>query len=87
MVRCGHCLASVPESLAYQTHSGETLCGPCYFELWGPRGSHVLSKATERLRPQTKRSKRRSAWMVPGPSGELDPEEQVRRLRWRRRRD
>jgi hypothetical protein len=32
LTRCTHCQAAVQERLAYQTHEGETLCAPCYFE-------------------------------------------------------
>lgn len=77
----------MPDRQGYQTHSGDTLCAPCYLELWGPRASHALSRATERLRPQARRSKKRLPWLVPGPTSELDPEEPIRqRQRARRER-
>jgi hypothetical protein len=43
---CAQCLTEVFTS-GYQTPKGETLCGSCYFALWGPRanGNRVASTA------------------------------------------
>ncbi len=79
--RCGQCLAEIEENLGYETTRGDLLCGPCYFALWGPRGAHAVSRATDTQRPSSTRPKRgRPIWM-PGPSGELDPQEPIRRKR------
>ncbi len=76
---CSNCLQDVEEGLDYESRSGQPLCGPCYFALWGaaasPRGS-----VEESLRPQARRpQKQRGSWMAPGPTGELAVTEQVRR--------
>jgi hypothetical protein len=48
---CAQCLAEVFTS-GYETPKGETLCGPCYSALWGPRtnGNKVASAARPRVR-------------------------------------
>ena len=87
MDRCSHCLGDAPDDLSYGTASGETLCGPCYFTLWGPT-ARAGDPIAEIARPVARRDRRpRLRWMVPGPSPELDLEERVRAvLRHRRAR-
>jgi hypothetical protein len=84
--RCAQCLSVLPERLGYRSPQGHSLCGPCYFALWGPKGADQLTPMSEGHRPQSRRPRRgRPIWM-PGPTGDLDPEEQVRRSRLRRSR-
>jgi hypothetical protein len=44
---CVQCLAEVFSS-GYQTPKGETLCGSCYFALWGPGANGNRVTRTER---------------------------------------
>jgi hypothetical protein len=43
---CAQCLTEVFAS-GHETPTGETLCSPCYFALWGP-GSAELRLMVER---------------------------------------
>jgi hypothetical protein len=79
---CAQCLQKVEDGLGYTTPRDETLCGPCYFELWGPRGSVAISRSSETVRPDTRRPPRGKTRWIPGPTGELDPMEPARRRRW-----
>ena len=38
---CAQCLSEVPAD-GRKTPTGETLCGPCYSALWGPKASEEL---------------------------------------------
>ncbi len=82
---CAQCLQKVEDGLGYATSNVETLCGPCYFALWGPRGAAAISRSTERRRPDTRRPPPSKTRWIPGPTGELDPQEALRRRRRRRR--
>jgi hypothetical protein len=83
--RCDQCLCEVPERLGYLSPGGQTLCGPCYYALWGPI-ARAPGAPSERARPESRRpAKGRPIW-IPGPTGELDSEEAVRRIRQRRRK-
>ncbi len=72
-MRCTQCLAEVGDRVGFETPSGEALCGPCYFALWGPQGRYELGAATEAARPSSRRPRRRRTVWIPGPTGETDP--------------
>jgi hypothetical protein len=48
---CAQCLTEVFTS-GYETPNGETLCGSCYFALWGPRANGNKVASTARGRPR-----------------------------------
>ena len=50
MTRCDRCLAPTPVRLAYETPSGDVLCGTCYFELKGPKGKPLAKRLREAIR-------------------------------------
>ena len=39
------------ERLGFQGPDGETLCGACYFAIWGPSGAAEISQAVDLLTP------------------------------------
>ena len=63
---CAQCLTEVLAG-GYDTPTGETLCGPCYFALWGPRANgDRLASTTERRRPRSRRpAKPKTHWIGP----------------------
>jgi hypothetical protein len=72
-LRCTQCLDEIHDRTGYESPTGEELCGPCYFALWGPKGRHALSQPSETRRPHSLRpAKGRTRW-IPGPTGETDP--------------
>jgi hypothetical protein len=72
-LRCTQCLSEIPGRIGYETPNGEALCGPCYFALWGPKGSRTVSAQTEVARPRSRRPRRLRTFWIPGPTGETDP--------------
>jgi hypothetical protein len=83
-----HCAQCLTEVLAggYDTPTGETLCGPCDFALWGPRANgDRLASTTERRRPRSRRpAKPKSHWI--GPTFEVStPASAVGQGIWRPR--
>lgn len=51
---CTQCLAEIEERLGFEAPSGEALCGPCYFALWGPR-ERQHEPGAEARRPTSRR--------------------------------
>lgn len=84
-LRCTQCLSEVGDGLGYEAPSGDALCGPCYFALWGPAGRKTYMAETERHRPFTRRPPRGKTIWIPGPTGETDPGISQRRS-WRQPR-
>ncbi len=74
MAQCSQCMSEISDGIGFDAtiNAGETLCGPCYFGLWGPIGKDELSPASEEKRPQSRRPKTKTVW-IPGPTGELAP--------------
>ncbi len=82
---CAQCLTEVFSS-GYDTPTGETLCGPCYFALWGPRVNGNRLAHSEHHRPRSRRrqtNRARPIW-IPGPTRFLEPVDSASRGRWRR---
>jgi hypothetical protein len=78
---CAQCLTEVFTS-GYGTPTGETLCGPCYFALWGPRtnGNRLANVG----RPRSRRPRRGKPVWTSGPTRFLEPVPADQRGRWRR---
>jgi hypothetical protein len=72
-LRCTQCLSEITERVGFETPGGEALCGPCYFALWGPKGSRTLSAESETARPRSRRPRTLRTFWMPGPTGETDP--------------
>jgi hypothetical protein len=53
LTRCTQCQTAVQERLAYQTHSGETLCAPCYFESGRVNALRLLARRGGRRNGRT----------------------------------
>ena len=66
-MHCAQCLSEVFTS-GHQTPTGETLCGPCYFALWGPRANG--RPARQRPAPPGEAAERCAPGLDPG-SGPL----------------
>lgn len=66
--------------MGFTSPTGDLLCGPCYFALWGPK-ERRMSSETERHRPESRRPKRGRPIWIPGPTGELDPRARSRSAR------
>jgi hypothetical protein len=66
------CLTDVGEYSGWETTSGKVLCSPCYFALWGPKGSRAIDRGIENERPVSRRPPRGNPIWVPGPTGDLD---------------
>jgi hypothetical protein len=67
---CAQCLTEVFTS-GYETPKGETLCGSCYFALWGPRtnGNRVASA----VRPRSRRMRPERPVWIHGQPRFLEP--------------
>jgi hypothetical protein len=67
---CAQCLTEV-FTRGYDAPTGETLCGPCYSALWGPRtnGNRLATNGNGSRPRSLKRG--RPVW-ISGPSRELD---------------
>jgi len=76
--RCAQCLVVVPRQVAYRTPDGQSLCGDCYFALWGLRQGERPPNA-QRLAAPRHRRRRRAVWK-PDPADELTLEQRVRRV-------
>jgi hypothetical protein len=80
-MHCAQCLSEVFTS-GHQTPTGETLCGPCYFALWGPRANG--RRLANVRRPRGRRPNGARAASIPGPARFLEPVPAEQRGRWRR---
>ena len=49
--RCTNCSAEVQGRRGIENPAGETLCGSCYFAIWGPSGAAEIAQAAELLAP------------------------------------
>ena len=78
---CAQCLTEVLTS-GYDTPTGETLCGPCYFALWGPRTNG--SRLANVQRPRSRSLRRERPVWIPAPTRFLEPVPAEQRGRWRR---
>lgn len=76
---CAQCMTDVGEEAGFETSAGDVLCAPCYFRLWGPRDADPLPRSTGASRPRKRRPEKIGPFWSPGPLGELDPEERLRR--------
>ena len=75
------CLTDVGEHSGWETTSGKVLCSPCYFALWGPKGSRAIARETEASRPVSRKIPRGMPIWIPGPAGELTEVRSPRRFR------
>ena len=57
--RCTKCQVEFHDRLGYEGMNGETLCGQCYFAIWGVSGAAEISAAVELLTPDHTASPRR----------------------------
>jgi len=78
---CAQCLTEIIAS-GYDTPTGETLCGPCYFALWGPRANG--SRLANVQRPRSRSLRRERPVWIPAPTRFLEPVPAEQRGRWRR---
>jgi hypothetical protein len=49
--QCTTCRTEAIDRLGFQGPNGESLCGACYFAVWGPSGAAEISRAVELLTP------------------------------------
>jgi hypothetical protein len=57
--RCNNCSAEVRDRRGLETPTGETLCGSCYFAIWGLSGAAEITQAAEALAPASDSEPRR----------------------------
>ena len=68
-MHCAQCLSEVFTS-GHETPTGEILCGPCYFALWGPRANGAGSPTSGAPGRGGRTVRARSD---PGPARFLEP--------------
>ncbi len=59
---CAQCLHAIEERLGFESPLGETLCGGCYFAIWGVDGAAEISRSLELLQPSDPEPARPRRW-------------------------